>query len=56
MQDFELAAHAKDKLRIYRREAEHSRFVPRRSWRSRAARALRGLADGLEPHPTPSFR
>ena len=53
MHDLELEAYAKAKLRAVRQETKYYGDEPKRSWRSRTAYFLRGLADGLESRPAP---
>ncbi len=43
---------AKEKVAIYRLEADIRRQLPRKLWRVELAHVFRGLAERLEPTPT----
>ena len=43
---------AQEKLTVYRREAALRRQLPTGAWRAQVARALRGVAERLEPVPS----
>lgn len=47
---------AQAKMARYQQDAAIYRALPRRSLRSRAAEALRRLADRLEPHLVPQLQ
>lgn len=46
-----IQAQAEEKLTVYRREAALRRQLPAAVWRAQVARALRGVAERLEPIP-----